>query len=190
MAKNTLPDLNQIQLQEAFFLDCLISNVESGVVILPDQVAGYERPEVKILPMVDVDRLKVSFDIRVQASALDEQGKPLPVMGRFRLLLSFVVANLSELLYMDERTSQQIPNPQLTISLMSAAYSTARGMIMGKVSDTVMSGLALPLQSGLQLVQDSQPTEDEIKVLRARQVATAEKGKNRPKKSARATANK
>jgi hypothetical protein len=190
MAQDTLPDLNQIQLQEAFFLECLISNVESGVVVLPDQVAGYERPQVKILPMVDLEKQRVSFDIRVQATALDEQGTLLPVTGRFRLLLSFSVANLPDLLYTDERFNQQIPNAQLTVSLISVAYSTARGMIMSKVNDTVMGGLALPLQSGLQLMQESQPTTEEIKALRARQIELAEKAKNQPKKTKQAASKK
>lgn len=166
MENEKLPDLNQIHLIESVFVECLIANGQL-IPISPTQIGGFNVQETRLFPLVHLESRKVSFDIRVRAAALDTDSKPLSATGSFRIILSFQVGNLFELLYFDEHFKQQLPTPTLTASLIGVAYSTARGMIMSKVSDTILSGLTLPLRSVQQIMQESQPSMEEVEANRA-----------------------
>ena len=189
MAHDTEPDLDKIHLQEAYFLESLIQNAEVGAVVLPERIASFSRPQTRMLPMFSLERNSVSFDIMVAVTALDADDQPLPVKGRFRLLMSYVVENLADLLQTNEQTNQQIPNIPLTISLIGAAYSTARGMIISKVSDTVLHGLSLPLRSSRQLMQESQLSAEELEKLLTAKVR-AKETKQKPKKDSKPSKSK
>ena len=166
MKNETLPDLNQITLIEGLFLECLISN-GSNIPILPSQITSFSHSVARLFPMANFDQRKVAFEIRIKVSASDAEDKPLPVEGSFRIYISFHVENLPDLVYFEERFNRKIPTSLLTTSLIGVAYSTARGMIMSKVADTVLEGLTLPLISARQLMEESQPSEEEVKTIRA-----------------------
>ena len=147
-------DIDQIRVHEALFLDCRIAN-NAQPAIGPEQVAGFTDPNVVVLPFFSIEKRLVSFEVRVHTQALGEDGAELPLTGDFRLHLSFQVANLSELLRPNTLSPAPVPVPELSMMLVGAAYSTARGMVMSKVSDTVLGGFALPLRSVKRLMEDS-----------------------------------
>lgn len=149
-----LPDLDQIHLYQAVFMECLIAN-GAHPVVGPDQVAGFADPSVVVLPYFNPELKLVSFDVQVGTQALDEEGEPLSLTGSFRVHLSFQVQNLPDLLHTSKLAPRPTPSPELSTMLVGAAYSTARGMIMSKVADTVLGGFSLPLRSIAKLMQDS-----------------------------------
>lgn len=145
-------DLDQIRVYEALFLDCRIAN-DAQPPIVPGQVAGFTDPDVVVLFFFNIEQRQVSFEVRVHTQALGDDGAELPLRGDFRLYVAFQVANLSELLR--DTTTVPVPSPELGLILVGAAYSTARGMVMSKVADTVLSGFVLPLRSVKRLMEDS-----------------------------------
>ncbi len=168
MATDNLPDLNQIHIVESLFLACQISN-SGPITAFPEQIDAFTSPAVSLIPMIDLDQNKVNFDIRVQVAAIDAEGQILQVDGAFRIFISFHVVNLPELVYFNEQLNQKIPIPHLTNALVGVAYSTARGMIMSKVADTVLAGLSLPLRSNRRLMEESQPLDVEGNVVSSKE---------------------
>ncbi|GAB3638636.1 hypothetical protein GCM10027422_42260 [Hymenobacter arcticus] len=196
MAEDTAPDLNQIYLKQSIFLECHINNAETPHDIWPHQVDGFRQKECKFIPFVKSESNTIGFELQYHSVALDEEKNILPAEGKFRIFISFAVENLSDLLYYDERFEREIPNELVTTSLIGVAYSTARGMILGKVADTVMAGLSLPLRSARELLSETQPTDDEVKAIHAAILAEEEKDsiekveKVLPKKRKRASPKK
>lgn len=137
------PDLRQIQLASSFFVECAILNDESDPVL---QLGTLKfRLSHQIKPAFSAEDNDVLIDLAVQCQALDEQtGQPLPVSGRFRLRLEFRVANLEEY-YEPQLNGSQAPSQELILTLISVAYSTARGLIAAKTTGTVLTGFVLPL---------------------------------------------
>jgi len=147
-------DLEQIHVFQAVFMECLIAN-DGQELVAPEQVAGFSEPAVVLLPFFNPERRLVTFDVQVHTQAHDSTGTTLPLTGSFRVYLAFQVANLPDLLHPHTLTPIPVPNPELSATLVGAAYSTVRGMIMSKVTDTVMGGFALPLRSIKRLMEDS-----------------------------------
>lgn len=156
MAHDTAPDLAQIQLARTAFLDCVIRTEVPGTFDIT-QITGYADPEVVIRTFCDLELREVGFDVQIRTTALNQAGQPLPATGYFRLHFVFQVRNLPDLLFVnpDRPEAGETPNLPLTASLMGAAYSTARGMIVSKVSDTVLNGFALPLRAVQRLLDDT-----------------------------------
>lgn len=186
MANNAL-DLSRITLIETTFLECAI--VQPG----PDYTARSRFANINLSIdnefsfNRDTNYLSIRLNLRVQPIDADEQN--LPVEGRFHTHFGFVVENLEELL--DPAISKTTPMPSfmLTMSLLSIAYSTSRGMILGKVAGTVFEGYCLPLMDARELLVLSadnatphqEPAEALIKVRRALAAKAQEPAKKVPR---------
>ena len=139
----TAPTLSKIHLRGSIFLECAVVN-DAIAPLLKPAAANYTIHH-SVSTSFNADEKLINVDLTTTCVGLDEQAATLPVNGRFRLYFTFEVDNLEELLEMRDGETQAIPNEQLSLTLISVAYSTARGMILSKTVDTVLHGFALPL---------------------------------------------
>lgn len=148
-----VPDLRSIQLVKGFFLECAIINDEADPVLKLGTLKF--RLGHKVSPAFSTGDNEILIDLSVSCQPLDEQtGAPLPVSGRFRLHLIFRVLDLERYLEPQEDGQQQ-PSQELILTLISVAYSTARGLIASKTADTVLCEFVLPLLDVRDLVNPS-----------------------------------
>ena len=146
----TALDLARITLMETTFLECAI--VQPG----PDYTARSRFANINLSVetefsfTLESNYLSVRLNLRVQP--IDADGLHLPVEGRFHTHFGFMVENLEELLDTASDQAEPMPSFMLTLSLLSVAYSTSRGMILGKVAGTVFEGYCLPLMDARELL--------------------------------------
>jgi hypothetical protein len=87
----------------------------------------------------------VGIELRIGLKGLDAEQNVLNVEGRFWLRFTFKVNNAAELLGdKAEDSSANLPSA-VYLLLLSVAYSTARGMLMGKTAGTPLQGVILPI---------------------------------------------
>ncbi|OUJ68813.1 hypothetical protein [Hymenobacter crusticola] len=186
---NASLDLDQIHLVEALFMECVIQDTGHETFspyknISPDNIAEYDNPDILILPSYDLENQLITFKISVKVAALDSESKPVGVQGSFTIFLAFRVLNLQDLLIKIPESDHMMPNAQVGYALIAVAYSTARGMIMSKISDTVLQGFALPLRSVQQLMKEA------LALARKFRKDEANEGKKGPKRGVARTKKK
>ena len=149
MAKSAV-DLSRVTLFETIFLECAI--VQPG----PDYVTRTQFAHINLTVGTafsfarETNYLSIRLKLHVQPIAADE--RVLPVEGQFYVHFGFAIENLEDLLESAEPGEEPLPNYMLTLSLLSVAYSTSRGMILGKVAGTVFEGYCLPLMDARDLL--------------------------------------
>jgi hypothetical protein len=144
MASKT-PILSEIQLVGGFFVECAVLNdAESPVLALQSKNQRY-RIHHRVNPSFDVAAQDVLIDLAIFCQPLDSDGQEIAVQGRFRLHLTFYVAELASYLEPQGADLPDAPNQALILTLISVAYSTARGLITAKTNETVLQGFVLPL---------------------------------------------
>lgn len=144
MASKT-PILSDIQLSSGFFVECAILNdSENPVLALQPKQQRY-RIHHRVNPSFDVAAQDVLIDLAIYCQPLDSKGQELALHGRFRLHLTFFVADLASYLEPQGPDLPDAPNQALILTLISVAYSTARGLIAAKTNETVLQGFVLPL---------------------------------------------
>ncbi|MGI4871288.1 MAG: hypothetical protein ACRYFX_08930 [Janthinobacterium lividum] len=148
---NTALDLSRIALTEVSFLECTI--VQSG----PDFVAINRSASIDLAVETQFmftranGYLSIRLTLRVQP--VDSEEQAMSLSGQFHVHFGFVVDNLEDLLVPSDVEGEIIPDYMLTLSLLSIAYSTSRGMILGKVAGTALEGYALPLMDARELLE-------------------------------------
>ncbi|MCR5886690.1 hypothetical protein LRS06_02645 [Hymenobacter sp. J193] len=146
------PDLQQIHLVTATFLECCISSADdSGRVV--ERIALPE--QAWLFPQFTTAEKRISYIVHVNCQGLCPEGEPTGVAGRFQLYFDFQVDNLDEHLATIEATSDPIPTHEMMVMLGGVAYSTARGMLLSKVQDTPLHGFSLPLRWPVELLEAS-----------------------------------
>lgn len=149
MAKPAL-DFSRITLFETMFLECAI--VQPG----PDYTAKTQFAHINLTVGTEFsyarDTNYLSIRLKLQVQPVDAEDRMLPLEGRFHTHFGFAIENLEELLEPAAPSGEQLPNFMLTLSLLSVAYSTSRGMILGKVAGTVFEGYCLPLMDARELL--------------------------------------
>ena len=149
------PILADIHLIGAFFLECAVLNDAANPVLeLPP---GEQRFQLhhKVEPSFILEEQYVIIDLTVHCQPMDAAGQELPVQGRFRLHLTFRVAQLGNYLEAQDPNGLLAPNQPLVLTLISVAYSTARGLIAAKTNETVLQGFVLPLLDVRDLVNST-----------------------------------
>lgn len=149
MAKPAL-DFSRITLFETMFLECAI--VQPG----PDYTAKTQFAHINLTVGTEFSYARetnyLSIRLKLQVQPVDAEDRMLPLEGRFHTHFGFAIENLEELLEPSAPSGEQLPNFMLTLSLLSVAYSTSRGMILGKVAGTVFEGYCLPLMDARELL--------------------------------------
>lgn len=153
MATETLPDLSLINLVEAIFLECNIQAKDGQDTDVVHRVSGFAPVQVRIHFKFGIEKKQFGFIFHIACQAVDKAGEPAGVTGQFKIHLRFEIENLDQLLM--KVGDSDFPNGPLTHALLGAAYSTVRGMILSKVSDTVLQGLSLPLRSVQSLFEET-----------------------------------
>lgn len=153
MPAETLPDLSLINLAEAIFLECIIQSGDGQDTDVVHRVSGFAPIQVRIHFKFGIEQKQFGFIFHINCQALDEAGSPAGVTGQFKIHLRFEIENLPQLLM--KVGDLDFPNGPLTHALLGAAYSTVRGMLLSKVSDTVLQGLSLPLRSVQSLFEET-----------------------------------
>ena len=147
-----VPDLRSIQLVKGFFLECAIINDEADPVLKLGTLKF--RLGHKVSPAFSTEDNEILIDLSINCQPLDEQtGALLPVSGRFRLHLVFRVLDLEQ--YLEPQEDGPQPSQELILTLISVAYSTARGLIASKTADTVLREFVLPLLDVRDMVKPS-----------------------------------
>jgi hypothetical protein len=149
MAKSAI-NLSLITLSEVSFLECAI--IQNG----PDLVALSDSKNINLEIRTEFsfsrDNNYLSIRLRLHAQPVDEEGQIMPLSARFNIHFGFIVRNLNELLVTSD-DGEHVPDFMLTLSLVSIAYSTSRGMILGKVAGTAFEGYGLPLMDARELLE-------------------------------------
>lgn len=150
MAKNAL-DLSRIALTEVSFIECAITQTGPDFVGINRSASINLGVETEFSFTRETGYLSIRLHLRVQPVDAEEQSMPLS--GRFYIHFGFVVDNLEDLLAPSDVEGEIIPDYMLTLSLLSIAYSTSRGMILGKVAGTALEGYGLPLMDARELLE-------------------------------------
>lgn len=151
-----LPDLNKIHFRKAIFLECAVLNAA------PDQVQQPLDAPFKVTSgfttVFDTEKEDFSVELTIACQALDASGQLLPLNGRFCIRLTFTVDGMAEYLESIPGIPEPHPGDQLALTIVSLAYSTARGLILAKTADTVLQYFALPPLDVRNLVRKSSVT--------------------------------
>lgn len=161
MPVETLPDLSLINLAEAIFLECNIQSGDGQDTNVVHRVSGFTPAQVRIHFKFGIKEKQFGFVFHINCQAVDEAGNPAGVTGQFKIHLRFEIENLHQLL--TKVGDSDFPNGPLTHALLGAAYSTVRGMVLSKVSDTALQGLSLPLRSVQSLFEETLAHESDEK---------------------------
>jgi hypothetical protein len=168
------PDLSQIHLALATFLECSISSADSST----RAVEAFAIPEeIWLLPQFAIEEKRISYVVHVHCQGLCVDGHPTGVEGRFKVYLDFQIENLPEYLTTSETYKGSFPTREIMVMLGGVAYSTARGMILQKVLGTPLDGFSLPLRGPAELFQAS------IRRMQTSQEGNTESEKPKAKKS-------
>ncbi|TGE18949.1 hypothetical protein [Hymenobacter elongatus] len=147
------PVLSQIHLVSGVFIECAILNEAPDTYVK----LGTQRFQIyhNVSPSFSIEEEYILIDLTVHCQPMEEDDQPSPVKGRFRLHLTFLVENLRDYLEAAPEAPQQppLPSQQLILTLTGVAYSTARGMIAAKTSDTILQPFVLPLLDVRDLVR-------------------------------------
>lgn len=144
MASKT-PILSDIQLSGGFFVECAILNdAESPILALQSKNQRY-RIHHRVNPSFDIAAQDVLIDLAIHCQPLDSDGQEIAIRGRFRLHLTFFISDLASYIEPQGPDLPDAPNQALILTLVSVAYSTARGLIAAKTNETVLQGFVLPL---------------------------------------------
>jgi hypothetical protein len=146
------PDLTQIHLVTASFLECSISPAKATDQPV-EQFALTE--QAWLLPQFIIEDKRISYTVHAHCQGLCGQKQPTGVAGRFQLYFDFQVDNLDEHLAEYKEGSLLVPSHEMMVMLGGVAYSTARGMLLSKVQDTPLHGFALPLRWPVELLEAS-----------------------------------
>lgn len=161
MPAETSPDLSLINLAEAIFLECNIQSGDGQDTDVVHRVNGFTPAEVRIDFKFGIKKKQLGFVFHINCQAVDEAGNPAGVTGQFKIHLRFEIENLHQLLI--KVGESDFPNGPLSYALLGAAYSTVRGMVLSKVSDTALQGLSLPLRSVQSLFEETRAHESDEK---------------------------
>lgn len=167
---NTVPasfDLARISLVEAIFIECTIAVAPTE--FAADGPTQFEVQQVLLEPGFDMDVKQVFYIVNVKTRSVNAQQEPTGATGTFRLRFTFEVENISEYTQINPDFKGPFPVRDLMVMLGGVAYSTARGLLLGKTNGTILSGFALPLRSPLEIFQES------IEALAAQQEPTPKK---------------
>ncbi len=148
--------LDQLRLRDAQFVECAITNRETGNPLMAEEVYDFEF-SYALNSLHDLERRFVGIELRLSLDGLDEEKNSVGVHGHFWLRFTFEVLNLEELLVHDGETTT-IP-PALYLTLLGIAYSTARGLVMAKTASTVLQGVTLPIVDVRELVAGAKSNE-------------------------------
>lgn len=124
-----------ISLRDVQFADLQIHNPQG---IFLDASMSYRTQANLSFHKLEAEPKLLRTQLSVAANLLDENNHSLTAYANFRFLFFFEIENLNEH-WSDE------PSPYLGNALASISYSTARGLILAKVQQTVFRGLVLPV---------------------------------------------
>jgi len=108
----------------------------------------------------DVEKKLVLLNLEILLVGKDADNEFLDVNGEFGIEFLFKIDNLSSLSKTDTEGSF-IVEESLGVTLMSIAYSTARGIILQSTQSSMIEGVILPVISPKDLLNDSSPTKEE-----------------------------
>ncbi|MBR7207273.1 hypothetical protein KB206_01500 [Microvirga sp. STS02] len=145
-------DLSRFRLAEAAFIQCLIDN---GAADGGTATASHGLTRVLLEPGFEMEVKRIYYTLSLAAAGYDEAGAPSGATGQFQLRFVFEVENLEEYSTTSEEFEGSFPIRDLMIMLGGVAYSTARGLVLGKTAGTPLAGFALPLRSPQELFQQS-----------------------------------
>jgi len=187
MAKSPI-DLSRIALTEASFLECNIIQTGPAFVVLSNS----ENINLEIGTEFAFTKHNnyLSIRLRLHVQPIDKDEQAMALSARFHTHFGFVVENLDELL-VPSGSENSIPDFMLTLSLLSIAYSTSRGMILGKVAGTAFEGYGLPLMDARELLEyasdearvHKEPTHRPNAVQNQQELATQPTAKQKSKRT-------
>lgn len=141
-----IPDLAQLHLTHAFFLDCVIRHtMPAPAMLIPADELHDLNLDFGLELRFDATEKYVELDPAFRLSFRNPAGEPVPLEGYFRLRFRFTVDNLPDLLVAVPEPPGLVPSADLILALASMSYSTARGMVIGKTAGTPFERLALPI---------------------------------------------
>ena len=149
------PSLEHTQLVRAYFLVCAISN-DPKALLLPEQISGFSGDVPVIVPTFLPAERQLMLRLIASVQATNEANEELIPHATFVVEFVYHIANYDEIAVTHSLTRDAAPPHALVEALVGAAYSTARGMIMSKVSDTIFAGYSLPLVTVQELITQSQ----------------------------------
>lgn len=92
---------------------------------------------------VDINNKAARFVLTISMTGVDEETqKPLSVSGEYSIEFLFTVENLEDYVIRGETITL---DANLGVTLLSIAYSTARGIIATRTMGTVLNGIILPV---------------------------------------------
>lgn len=143
MSAHPLFDLDDIVLKEYFFLHLAVLNHAPRLLTSPVDLhnAHLER---EMVTGIGIEESIVEVQLRFTVVPRDTDNRPLPVEGQFHLLFHFAVLGLAEAAKMHTGPEPFQPDRDLVHTVASLAYSTARGLLLERTRDTVLSGFSLP----------------------------------------------
>ncbi len=142
MSPAVLPDLSRISLLESVFSELFIlRDGNAWPLITPASIGNITtQPHLRI----ERQQEKAIIMLTITGQALDAKGQTLPIRATFRLVFTFQVTQLAQELTQPNANQEVQLSQPMYLTLLSLAYSTARGMILSKTADTVVRGFVLP----------------------------------------------
>ena len=99
----------------------------------------------------DLKNIRVRLEILLDG--IDDQEKFIGIQGDFGLEFHFHVENLEA--FIEERNGKKKVSSVLGNTLISIAYSTARGIVIERTQGTFLNGIILPIIDPKELLKDA-----------------------------------
>ena len=156
-------DIAKIRLTEFFPTEFAVRGNATGQQLAENGIATQFRltQDLDFTANPALNRVGVQVRIGVE-TVMGDPAEPVGSGGTFVLDFGFVVDNLPDLM-VDippgagdalEAVTAQVPAPPLLVLLTSIAYSTARGVLWGRLAGTALEGFTLPVVDVNRLLSD------------------------------------
>ncbi len=136
-------DLSKIVLKEYFFLELAVLNNAPETIQTPVPM-GNVSVERLMATGFAAEESFIEVALKFVVTPHDADQNPLPVQGRFHLVMRFTVIDLAEQLKGSFGLEGLRPGQELVYTVVGLAYSTARGLLLDRTRDTVLNGFSLP----------------------------------------------
>lgn len=156
-------DIAKIRLIEFFPTEFAVRGNATGQQLAESGIATQFRLTQDLDFTTNPAQNRVGIQVRIGVeTVMGDPAKPVGSEGTFVLDFGFSVDNLPDLLMVIPPEAgdapgveiTQVPAPQLLVLLTSIAYSTARGVLWGRLAGTALEGFTLPIVDVNQLLSE------------------------------------
>ncbi len=142
---------DQLQISYCGIISFQVQNNEDAPLRAAD-VEQYNFTVQANLSVAQGDWLRVLLKVNCDAQATDPDKKPQA--GNITTECFFQISGLDDLL--QSKANEPIPQP-ISVTAVSIAYSTTRGLLASKASGTFLEGAVLPIVQPAKLLVPDQP---------------------------------